>query len=109
MKVTTAPPKQKFPTAEDRRERASRTKIAILTFGSDGSKVHRMDVSRSKDLSQAFDKSQDDHDDIHHARSIVLEDLSKDMIEILGSRFDIDPYFFRHHISDYIWYNNCDP
>ena len=32
MKVTTAPPKQKFLNDQDRREKASRTKVAMLTF-----------------------------------------------------------------------------
>ena len=107
MKVTTSPPKQKFLTEEDRRERASRTKVAILTF-EPGSPVHRVNCDTSIDLSQACNRTSDNHDDVY-ARLIVVEDLSRDVIEILGSRFDIKPEFFRSHISDYMWYNARDP
>jgi hypothetical protein len=30
---------------------------------------------------------------------LLVEDLTKDMIEILGSRLDIDPFFFASHIN----------
>lgn len=36
---------------------------------------------------------------------IVVEDLSRDVIELLGSQFDVDPSFFRQHLTDYAWYN----
>lgn len=36
---------------------------------------------------------------------IVVEDLSRHVIELLGSRFDVDPSFFRQHLTDYAWYN----
>jgi hypothetical protein len=42
-------------------------------------------------------------------RLFVVEDLSRDVIEILGSHFLIDPSFFREHILDYAWYNVRDP
>lgn len=38
-------------------------------------------------------------------RLFVVEDLSRDVIETLGSHFNIDPSFFREHLVDYIWYN----
>ncbi|KAI0191470.1 hypothetical protein EV127DRAFT_387712 [Xylaria flabelliformis] len=39
----------------------------------------------------------------------IVEDLSREVIERLGYRFDIDPDFFRSHIHDYAWYNIRDP
>lgn len=36
---------------------------------------------------------------------IVVEDLSRNVIEVLGSHFDIDPSFFRQHLADYSWFN----
>jgi len=107
MKVTTAPPKQKFLTEEDRRERASRTKVAVLSFAP-ASHVQRIDINNSKDLSRVFATMQDSHENTN-ARLIVVEDLSQHVIEILGSRFDVDPLFFRGHISDYTWHNIRDP
>ncbi|TRX94479.1 hypothetical protein FHL15_004634 [Xylaria flabelliformis] len=38
----------------------------------------------------------------------VVEDLSHEVIERLGYRFDTDPDFFRSHIHDYAWYNIRD-
>ncbi|KAF5007570.1 hypothetical protein FDECE_6101 [Fusarium decemcellulare] len=38
----------------------------------------------------------------------VVEDLSRDVIEMLGSGFDIDPMFFRSHIAEYVWNNIRD-
>jgi hypothetical protein len=42
-------------------------------------------------------------------RLFIVEDLSQQVIEILGSRFDIDPLCFREQIDDYVWYNVRDP
>ncbi|KAH7402101.1 cora-like Mg2+ transporter protein-domain-containing protein [Phaeosphaeria sp. MPI-PUGE-AT-0046c] len=39
----------------------------------------------------------------------IVEDLSRQVIETLGSRFDIDPMFFRDHVDDYVWHNVRDP
>lgn len=44
-----------------------------------------------------------------HLRLFVVEDLSRDVIEFLGTRFDIEPAFFREHIFDYAWCNTRDP
>ncbi|KAF2667797.1 hypothetical protein BT63DRAFT_480711 [Microthyrium microscopicum] len=41
-------------------------------------------------------------------RLFVSEDLSRRVIESLGSTYDIDPSFFREHIVDYAWYNVRD-
>jgi hypothetical protein len=41
-------------------------------------------------------------------RFFVVEDLSRRVIEALGSKFDLDPSFFREHINDYAWYNIRD-
>ncbi|KAH8633977.1 hypothetical protein IG631_12613 [Alternaria alternata] len=42
-------------------------------------------------------------------RLFVVEDLSQQVIELLGARFDIDPLFFREQIDDYVWQNTRDP
>ncbi len=41
-------------------------------------------------------------------RLYVVEDLSSDVIEVLGSGLDIEPSFFRAHIVDYAWNNVRD-
>ncbi|KAK0651082.1 hypothetical protein B0T16DRAFT_489168 [Cercophora newfieldiana] len=42
-------------------------------------------------------------------RLFVVEDLSRSVIEQLGSTFNIDPEFFRAHAFDYVWFNIRDP
>lgn len=41
-------------------------------------------------------------------RLFVVEDLSRDVIEMLGEQFNIDPHVFRAHIFDNAWYNIRD-
>lgn len=107
MKVTTAPPKQKFLDDRDRREKASRTKVAMLTF-EPNTPMQRVDFSDIDALSNALSGPPDLRDNVY-ARLFVLEDLSRDVIEAFGARFDVDPLFFRGHISDYMWHNTRDP
>ena len=57
MKVTTAPPKQKFLTDQNRREKASRTKVAMLTFDPNAAE-RRDDFSNIRDLSSTLTESQ---------------------------------------------------
>lgn len=37
------------------------------------------------------------------ARIYVAEDLSTSVIESFGSAFDVDPFFWKAHIDDYLW------
>lgn len=39
---------------------------------------------------------------------VVVEDLSRDVIELLGSHFDIDPSFFRQHVANRAWHKVGD-
>jgi hypothetical protein len=41
-------------------------------------------------------------------RLFIVEDLSRQVIELLGAHLDIEPAFFREHIVDYAWYNTRD-
>ena len=107
MKVTATPPKQRFLNEQDKREKASRTKVSMLTF-EPNAVIHRDDFLNVNELYFALNGAQNDHNDIH-ARLFIVEDLSRDVIEALGARFDVDPLFFRGHISDYMWYNTRDP
>lgn len=56
--------------------------------------------------SKLADYLSEPHDDASvKLKLFVVEDLSREVIETLGSQFDIDPSFFREHIVDYVWYN----
>ena len=131
MDVTTTPVKwesnfqpPKDPSKEDARvrdkresevrERARRTKVAVLDFVTipngtipNGTKVRRKDCENPKELAEALSLPQDKRDDVT-ARLYVVEDLSSDMIEALGAKFDIDPLFFRNQMGDYMWNNPRD-
>ena len=107
MRATTSPLKLRFLSSQQQLERAARTNVSMLTF-EPHSTVRRVDFSTSRDLAEALNGPANDHDDTS-ARLFVVEDLSKDVIESFGSRFDVDPLFFRTHISDYMWNNTRDP
>jgi len=67
----------------------------------------RRDIHSSDKLTLLLDDLQDLPEG--HTRLFIVEDLSRDVIEALGSTYDIDPLFFRSHINDYLWYNTQDP
>lgn len=98
---------QKYLRAEDREERGSRTKIAMLNF-KQNAPIERIDFTNINDLAKGLSRGNEMDDDIH-ARLYVVEDLSRNVIEALGSHFDVDPHLFRGHISHYMCYNSRDP
>jgi hypothetical protein len=105
MEVTTVPTKWRFLEASDRAMRASKTNIAVLDFSPDND-TETYEVTSLKELQEAL------HTPLpvsSTTRLFIVEDLSSNVIEALGSAFDIDPQFFRAHICDYMWYNLRDP
>ncbi|KAI1211762.1 uncharacterized protein F4807DRAFT_401046 [Annulohypoxylon truncatum] len=110
MEVTTSPTKWQLirdsPKLEEiRKERATRTKIKAIDFISGQPAIHMHDIDSPNDLAQYLDQPA-----VPEAtRLYVVEDLSRDVIEQLGYKLDIDPLFFREHINDYTWYNTRDP
>lgn len=68
--------------------------------------IRQTEISEAEDLRShlsEFDGSRTDNGTF--LTLFVVEDLSREVIEILGSHFDIDPFFFRAHIDDYVSYN----
>ncbi|KAL8919799.1 MAG: hypothetical protein Q9172_004804 [Xanthocarpia lactea] len=106
MRVTTAPPKWKFLGEQDKNERASRVKVALLEFHANSATRH--DISTTAQLAALSSDSSTENKRLV-SRLFVVEDLSCDVIETLGSNLDVDPMVFRGHISDYTWYNTRDP
>ena len=107
MEVTTSPTKLKFLTSTDKLERASRTKVSLLDI--DSRRIFkRTNYATIDGLSKALKDPSSGHENVN-VRLFLVEDLSRDVIEALGARFDIDPLFFRGHISDYTWYHTRDP
>ncbi|KAH9216456.1 hypothetical protein DL95DRAFT_460309 [Leptodontidium sp. 2 PMI_412] len=104
---------------EDRDERACRTNVTVLRYLASG-EVEEMSCKTSNELVSALDgrcveESEDEGVsggggafDECKLRLYVVEDLSRDVIEALGSKLDIEPAFFREHIVDYAWCNIRD-
>lgn len=105
MEVTTTPLRWKLLSKkkDEILERSSRTNVAILDFPAS----KRPTCLTAKNI-QELRQNLDDKSPRVYGRLIVAEDLSREVIEILGSKFDIDPDFFRDHITDYSWYNIRD-
>lgn len=105
MDVSTTPLRWKFLRGNDaeRVERSGRTNAAILDFPSFGKPTRRTATS-----SDELEMHLNDKPIGTSVRLIIVEDLSRQVIEILGGKFDVDPGFFREHINDYSWYNIRD-
>ncbi|KAI1418700.1 hypothetical protein F5Y13DRAFT_5301 [Hypoxylon sp. FL1857] len=112
MEITTSPTKwqllSKLPSQkldDVREERARRTEIAAIDFVSGQPAPTIQHITSPEALAGCLDKPAAPG----ATRLYVVEDLSRDVIEHLGSKLDIDPLFFREHINDYTWYNTRDP
>jgi hypothetical protein len=104
MEVSTTPLRWKFLRGNEaeRSERLHRTNVAILDFPSSERPIRR-NVTTDGELKKCLnDKS------IKTPVRLIVVDLSRQVVEILGSKFDIDPAFFREHINHYSWYNIRD-
>lgn len=107
MQVTTSPPKWKLIRQHpaSRAERAQRVRACVIDY-SDERLLRKVFCDNSDVLRQSIR---------HHGeqlacrlRVIAVEDLSRDLIELLGAEYDIDPRFFREFIGDYLYYNSGD-
>ncbi|KAI2638907.1 hypothetical protein GGS26DRAFT_362108 [Hypomontagnella submonticulosa] len=112
MEVSTSPTKWQLirglpheTLSRIRNERASRTKVAVVDFVPGKETPSMKQITNSKGLADCLNETATPN----ATRLYVVEDLSRDVIEHLGSKLDIDPQFFREHINDYTWYNVRDP
>lgn len=123
MEVTAAPPKWKylryFPGTDPghREERASRANVCVLDYSETHRPAHMTRfTTKDKDPGyvataelQSYLENNPQSDAGIHTRLFVVEDLSRDLVEMLGSTYDIDPQFFSAHIDDYLFHNTRDP
>ncbi|OBS17566.1 hypothetical protein FPOA_11972 [Fusarium poae] len=93
--------------------RASRVNVALLLYKEKKKPTVKLFNSQDKNNDSTASLELAAHD-IKKAASrdefnlFVVEDLSRDVIEVLGDAFGIDPRFFRAHITDYVWNNIRD-
>ncbi|KAF4502129.1 hypothetical protein FAGAP_1609 [Fusarium agapanthi] len=90
-------------------ERATKMNVALLKFKEDGlAEQHPANhLRRPEDLRRAVKTTRNPESGVKFSL-FVVEDLSRDVIETLGSELAIDPLFFRAHITDYVWNNIRD-
>lgn len=82
-----------------------RTKVTVLDYPEDGTAPERTDLDTAVGLKEHIAHLSDRKNSSVKFRLFVVEDLSREVIETLGARYDVDPSFFREHLVDYIWYN----
>ena len=88
-------------------ERAARTKVTRLDYLSTG--IQCVEYTTSQALRESLENDEiEEGSEEDRFRLFILEDLSRDMIELLGAHLDIEPGFFREQIFDYAWYNTRD-
>lgn len=108
MEVSAAPPKwrylQHFPQVRD--QRAKRVNVAVIDYTNQ--KPNLRDFNDAAQLREGLDAVKQTNEQAQ-TRLIVAEDLSRDLVETLGSYYDIDPLFFLSHIGDYLFHNTRDP
>ncbi|PMD13338.1 hypothetical protein NA56DRAFT_683033 [Hyaloscypha hepaticicola] len=93
----------------NRQERASRTKVTRLDYHEGLSKPIRQEITTSSKLREILhEQASENGPGKRKFRLFIIEDLSRDVIELLGAHYDVDPAFFRDQIFDYAWYNTRD-
>jgi hypothetical protein len=109
MEVTCAPPKWRFikKHPENRDERAARCKVCVMDFEQDQPEASWSIHDQTENLRHALEKPPEDPER-RPDRLLIMEDLSRDVVELLGAKYDIDPLFFISHIGDYLFHNTRD-
>ncbi|SCV58197.1 uncharacterized protein FFB14_15498 [Fusarium fujikuroi] len=104
MEVSTTPVRWKFlrENEAERQDRCNRTNIAILDFDLSGNSTCRR-FTDIDELEAELRCKENGNPNKGTLRLFVVEDLSRGVIETLGSQLDIDPTFFRSHIDGYSW------
>ncbi|KAI1426049.1 hypothetical protein F5Y12DRAFT_784157 [Xylaria sp. FL1777] len=88
----------------ERQRRIEKTNVSVLNYHA--TEVKREQFTSTKALRDSLSNTAEDSS--LQFKLYVVEDLSRDVIEILGSKFDVEPDFFRSHIVDFAWYNVRD-
>ena len=80
-----------------------------LDYHEGSNKPRRKDITTSSELKDTLDdQTKEKSPEKRQFRLFVVEDLSRDVIEMLGAHYDVEPAFFRDQIVDYAWYNTRD-
>jgi hypothetical protein len=105
MEVSTTPIKWKVLGIQDIEERAKKVKVTVIEYTDPPGKPTKTQINDTEALHSYLTSTAEPA----YARLFVVEDLSRDLIEALGARYDVDPQYFRSHIEDYLWNKEDDP
>ncbi|PPJ56794.1 hypothetical protein CBER1_05975 [Cercospora berteroae] len=108
MLVGCAPPKWRFIKNEkkSREERIRRTKVCVIDYKGSANPV-REEYTDTPKLKEFLNLQAPPHGE-PDVRLVIVEDLSRDLVDMLGEHYDIDPLFFLSHIGDYLFHNTRD-
>lgn len=91
----------------NREERSKKTNVCVIDF-TPGQPTKTRKFRDATKLKDGLDSSpQSKHE--NQTRLVVVEDLSRDLVETLGAYYDVDPLFFLSYIGDYLFHNTRDP
>ncbi|CAO2649151.1 Nn.00g101000.m01.CDS01 [Neocucurbitaria sp. VM-36] len=93
---------------KEREQRANKTNVTFIEY-QPATAPTTTPITTAIALKEVLHALEHDRSKEPPLRLFVVEDLSQQVIELLGSRFDIDPLFFREQIDDYVWHNTRDP
>lgn len=102
--MASKPPKERYLEIQERASRTTITRLHYLPSGVD-SHVFRTPQKLKEALENEIQETETTKGLF---RLYIVEDLSRDVIELLGGHYDIEPAFFREQIFDYTWYNTRD-
>lgn len=112
MQVGTSPLQWKYLILPENRdelqERRSRTKVTYIEYRPPQD-PHPITIDSADGLRTALAPLICALSETPPLRLFIVEDLSTEIIEQLGSRFDVDPLFWREQIEDNVWHNIRDP
>ncbi|KAF3053002.1 hypothetical protein E8E11_010505 [Didymella keratinophila] len=112
MQVGTSPLQWKYLNLPENRdelqERRSRTRVTYIEY-KPPQDPHPVTINSADGLRKALMPLECGPTETPSLRLFIVEDLSTEVIEQLGSRFDVDPLFWREQIEDNVWHNIRDP
>lgn len=97
---------------EKRSERVSHSRVCLLDYEENEVEPHVTYFERPIDLrSKLLEINGDEKDHVPESglKLFVVEDLSRDTIDLLGHHLRIEPDFFRSHLREHAWFNIRDP
>ncbi|KNG49163.1 magnesium transport protein [Stemphylium lycopersici] len=92
---------------EERQRRVNKTNVTFIEY-QPASKPKAIPIKTHSALRETLQSLSHERMKEAPQRLFIVEDLSQQVVELLGERFDIDPLFFREQIEDYVWYNTRD-